>query len=217
MIYTIPKQDIELLLIKQLSAFFPITNKDTCVISDVIDAVFKRCENNFAKNPNRYYHTFDGKEVLFNPFHSGQWTIFLCYFSNHLYKFEQGGELKDKVFYLNKIMNGLDIFYDVEMPNFFTLNHQVGSVIGRGLISDGFSFIQNCTVGESFGKWPTIGENCCMCAGSSIIGNSLIGKNVMVGANATIKNETIPDNVVVFGESPNLIIKKKKTLTPFYW
>ena len=128
-----------------------------------------------------------------------------------------GGELKDKIFYLNKIMNGIDIFYDVKLPDFFTLNHQVGTVIGRGRFSDGFSFIQNCTVGESFGKWPTIGRDCCMCAGSSIIGDSFIGDNVLIGANATVKDETIPSNVIVFGESPNLIIKRKKDLTPFYW
>lgn len=61
------------------------------------------------------------------------------------------------------------------------------------------------------------GQNVCMCAGSSIIGNSIIGDNVMVGANTIIKDEVVPSNVIVFGESPNLIIKKKKNLEPFYW
>ena len=114
-------------------------------------------------------------------------------------------------------MNGIDIFYDVSLPDFFTLNHQVGIVLGRANYSDGFSFIQNCTVGENFGKWPTIGKDVCMCAGSSIIGDSVIGDNVLIGANATIKDEVVPSNVVVFGESPNLVIKRKKNLQPFYW
>lgn len=56
-----------------------------------------------------------------------------------------------------------------------------------------------------------------MCAGSSIIGDSVIGDNVLIGANATIKDEVVPSNVVVFGESPNLVIKRKKNLQPFYW
>lgn len=38
-------------------------------------------------------------------------------------------------------MNGIDIFYDVVLPDFFTLNHQVGTVLGRASYSDGFSFI----------------------------------------------------------------------------
>ena len=38
----------------------------------------------------------------------------------------------------------------------------------------------------------------------------IIGANVMVGANTIIKDEVVPSNVIVFGESPNLIIKKKR-------
>ena len=45
----------------------------------------------------------------------------------------------------------------------------------------------------------------------------IIGANVMVGANTILKDEVVPSNVIVFGESPNLIIKKKKNLEPFYW
>ena len=106
-------------------------------------------------------------------------------------------------------MNGIDIFYDVVLPDFFTLNHQVGTVLGRASYSDGFSFIQNCTVGENFGKWPTIGQNVCMCAGSSIIGNSIIGDNVMVGAGAKVlgnftvgSDSKIAAGAVVLGPVP---------------
>lgn len=45
-----------------------------------------------------------------------------------------------------------------------------------------------------------------------IIGNSHIGSNVTVGAGAIIKDQNVPDNVYVFGESPNLIIKPKKNV-----
>ena len=221
MIYEIPKPEVRLLLIKQLRNFFPLTSQEIRQIDRSIDDVLHRCEKNFLRNPNRYFHSAENSEMAyFNPFHSGQWTIFLYYFSHYIYKNKGilgGGNLKDKLFYLNKIMNGIDIFYDVELPDFFTLNHQVGTVLGKGVYSDGFSFIQNCTVGENFGRWPTIGKDCCMCAGSSIIGSAVIGDNVQIGAGATIKNEIIPSNVVVFGESPNLIIKKKKNLIPFYW
>ena len=221
MIYEISPLAIKDLLIRQLSNFFPLCKEEYKQIDDSFDNVLTRCEHNFSRNPNRYYHSSeDSMEAYFNPFHSGQWTIFIYYFSHYLYncyKLSGGGKLVDKLFYLNKIMNGIDIFYDVELPDFFTLNHQVGTVLGRAKYSNGFSFIQNCTVGESFGVWPVIGENCCMCAGSSIIGNTIIGDNVTIGAGATVKNSTIPSNVIVFGESPNLIIKKKKRLTPFYW
>jgi serine O-acetyltransferase len=43
-----------------------------------------------------------------------------------------------------------------------------------------------------------------------ILGNSKIGNNVILGAGACVKDQDIPDNSMVFGSSPNLIIKKKK-------
>lgn len=46
-----------------------------------------------------------------------------------------------------------------------------------------------------------------MCANSSIIGKCVIGNNVTIAANSGVKDENIPDNSLVFGHSPNLIIK----------
>ena len=47
-----------------------------------------------------------------------------------------------------------------------------------------------------------------MYSNSSILGNSRIGNNVNIGAGAIVKNQDVPDNCTVFGQSPNLIIKK---------
>ena len=57
--------------------------------------------------------------------------------------------------------------------------------------------------------YPIIGENVRMYANSSILGNCIIGRNVQVGAGAIVKNQDVPDNSIVFGQSPNLIIKTK--------
>ncbi len=51
---------------------------------------------------------------------------------------------------------------------------------------------------------------CRMCMNSAIIGDCHIGDNVTIGAGALVKDEDIPSNSLVFGQSPNLIIKKKK-------
>lgn len=51
-----------------------------------------------------------------------------------------------------------------------------------------------------------------MCAGTSIIGKCRIGDNVILGAGALIKDEDVPDNSLVFGQSPNLLIKKNRLL-----
>lgn len=86
--------------------------------------------------------------------------------------------------------------------------------MGRAVYGNYFYFYQGCTVGGNgvIGKekYPTIGEHVTMFSDSKIIGESCIGNNVIISANTYIINADIPDNSMVFGQSPNLIIKPKK-------
>ena len=112
-------------------------------------------------------------------------------------------------------MNGLDLFYAIELPKHFGAEHPVGSVMGRAKYGDNFFFYQGCTVGGTHSKdggiyYPVIEDNVRMYANSSILGKCHIGKNVQLGAGALIKNQNIPDDSIVFGQSPNLIIKQNK-------
>ena len=45
---------------------------------------------------------------------------------------------------------------------------------------------------------------------SAIIGKCNVGDNVTIGAGAIVKDEDIPSNCLVFGQSSNLIIKQQK-------
>lgn len=58
--------------------------------------------------------------------------------------------------------------YEVELPAFFMLDHPIGSVIGRAQYGEGFSFGQNCTLGNNRGIYPILSENVRMCANTSI-------------------------------------------------
>lgn len=97
----------------------------------------------------------------------------------------------------------------------WSAEHPVGSVLGRAKYGDGFFFYQGCTVGGNRGKdgvlyYPVIGRNVRMYANSSFIGKCNIGDNVILGAGALVKDTDIPSNSIVFGQSPNLIIKENK-------
>ena len=107
-------------------------------------------------------------------------------------------------------MSSCDLFYEVELPEFFMVDHPQGTVMGRAKYSNGLSFSQYSTVGNNKGIYPVIGENCRMCMNSAIIGNCHIGDNVTIGAGTLVKDTDIPSDSLVFGQSPNLIIKKKK-------
>ena len=119
------------------------------------------------------------------------------------------------LYYLNKILHSNDWYYQIELPDIVWAEHPLGSVLGRAKYGNGFFFMQNCTVGGSPNAssaicYPTIGENVLLYAGSSILGEACIGNNVIISAGTLIINEQIPDNCMVFGRSPHLIIKQKE-------
>ena len=72
--------------------------------------------------------------------HSVMNMIFLYYLSNELYKRNQCPGLCDKIYYLNKIMHSVDLFYAIELPQYFGAEHPLGAVMGRAKYSDGFFF-----------------------------------------------------------------------------
>jgi serine O-acetyltransferase len=207
MITSVPKSDIPAILIHQLESFFPICEKEKECINERLEGALSRIEKCFSPNPNKYYHR--NGETYFNPFHSGQYTVFLYFYSREIF-LSGNSILADKVYYLNKIMNSCDLFYEVELPSYFSLDHPHGTVMGRAKYSDGLSFAQYSTVGNNKGIYPVIGKNCRMCMNSAIIGNCHIGDNVTIGAGCLVKDTDIQSDSLVFGQSPNLIIKKKK-------
>lgn len=211
MIFAIPKELILRQLKKQLESLFFISSEQIASLDRYYDIIINRCSFCFSKNPSKYYKK--DLQPFFSPYLSTQYMIFLYYFSNTIYKEEPTmSELCDKLYYLNKALNSVDIFYAVDLPNFFMCEHPVGSVLGRGVYGDGFMFYQNCSVGGFHNPngtiiYPKIGQNVKMFAGSMIIGNCNISDNVNIGAGTLIKNQNIPPNSNVFGSSPNLIIK----------
>ena len=191
------KNQIEDYLTNQL-AFFGGAD-----ISDYLEAAYKRALYCFSRNTNKYF-----KKGTIDVHHTGQYAILLCYLAR--VAFEAGDrETADRVYALNKALHGFDIFYEVELPNVFFMEHPVGTVLGRAKYSDRLFLGQNVTVGGNKGCYPTIGENVCLHAGCMVVGDSHLGNNIEVSAQAFIRDEVIPDNCLVFGKSPNLVIKQR--------
>ena len=217
MIFEIDKNAILSLVCRQVENNFTISADETDEIKASFDEALVACQENFSHSNNKYYlREIDGRtEVYFNPYHSVQWMTFLYYLSHIIYKKGSTTKVCDKLYYLNKVMNGLDMFYAIDMPAHFCAEHPVGSVMGRAQYSNGFFFYQGCTVGGTRDKegtlyYPVIEENVHMYANSSILGKCHIGRNSQIGAGALVKNQDVPENCIVFGQSPNLIIKHKK-------
>ena len=83
-------------------------------------------------------------------------------------------------------MNSVELFYEVELPKYFYLDHPLGSVMGRAKYGEYFMFSQGCTVGENKGVYLKIGDFVIMYSNSKIIGASTIGNNCIISANTYI-------------------------------
>ena len=103
--------------------------------------VISRCEYCFSRTKNKYY-SCDG-ETYFNPYQSAQYTIFLYFFANTISQDTDNRLLADKLYYLNKIMNGCDLYHEVNLPHYFTL--------------DGLNMVKDSVLGKIV-RWETIKE-----------------------------------------------------------
>lgn len=181
-------------------------------------------EDNFQHRNNKYFNI--NGNVSFDIYNSVQYMLFLYYYSHKLYL--DGDEASaTKVWYLNKIMHSCDWFYAIDLPVHFGAEHPLGSVLGRAKYDDYFFIYQGVSVGGSIDsegniKYPTLGNHVLMFSDSKILGDSRIGNYVVLSANSYVINEDIPDNSIVFGQSPNIVIKpmtkeKIRTLMGRIW
>lgn len=216
--------DIQELLFCQLDNFWK--DYDKCTISKIIpDALYLMEKNYSAMSSMRFYNN---NNMVFSPYYSVTWMIFL-YRLAYLVNIKR--ECDDRheaaiLYYLNKIMHSVDWYYEVKLPVHFMAEHPLGSVLGRAEYGDYLFVYQGTTVGgnRKDGKlyYPVLGNNIVIYANSTVLGNCHIGNNVIISAESYIINETIPDNCIVFGKSPNIVIKNKseeeiKDMTSFIW
>lgn len=119
-----------------------------------------------------------------------------------------GGPLCDKIYLLNRALSGVDLFYEVRLPDVFFFDHPLGSVIGRAEFRGPFNFLQGCTVGNNKGVYPSFGSYVFMCSDAKVLGACSVGDYVIFAANSYVKDTDIPAGSIVFGQSPNLVVKE---------
>lgn len=193
------------MIARQLGSLFVWYDSEEALLRDLSTRALEKCDFCFSRVVNKYYFV-DG-QPRFDPFHSGQYTFFLYQLSHLAWKEAENTSLAARLYYLNKALNGLDLFYEVEMPAVWTCDHPVGSVIGRATFTNRLFFLQNITVGNNKGYFPILEDGVTLMSGSSVLGRTRVGSGVVVSANCLIKDEIIPENSLVFGSSPNLVVK----------
>lgn len=145
----------------------------------------------------------------FDHLHSSQYAIFLFYLANTIWKETNETELPTKLFLLNKALNGIDLFYEINMPSRFFIGHSVGVVLAKATYSDYFAIYQNSTVGKNHGVAPILEEGVLLYPNTAVIGRCHIRAKTVVSQGVSIINQDTPGNSTVFGaESGKLTFKE---------
>lgn len=191
-----------------LATYIPDERKLHPLDYSLFDKSLQRVENCFSKIKRKYYN--ENSLLEFDHLNSNHVITLLYFYGNTIWSETGEQVLPTKLFYLNKIMHGLDLFYSVKMPDVFKLIHPVGTVLGNAEYSDYFVAYQNCTVGSDEYTYPKLGKGVLLYSGSSILGGCKINDNVVFAAKSMIVNTDIPTSTLVTGKYPNHKLHKNK-------
>lgn len=195
---TLSKDDLQAYVYHQLSHFFPdnrLSPKDER-FSRSLDQALERSEYCFRHVSLKSFH-HEG-HTFFSHLHSDQYTLFLWFLSNSVWREFEDTELASKLFYLNKTLNGVICMYDAGMPDIFLIVHGGGVVLGKASYSDFFVCYQGCTVGAIDGVYPLLGKGVAMAPQSAIIGNCIVGDHVTIGNQALLRNTSLNSGSVYY-------------------
>lgn len=147
----------------------------------------------------------------FDYLHSTQYCTFLYFVANTVWRHGGDNDICTKLFLLNKALNGIDLFYEIEMPEIFFIGHSVGIVLAKATYGNYLVLYQNSTVGKNHGVAPVIGEGVVMFANSAIIGRCHVGDGSVVSQGASIINQNVPGHCVVYAGRAGALVFKPPT------
>lgn len=165
-----------------------------------VAASLERLEHCFAGIRRKYY-TVDGS-ATFDHLNSDHMAMWLWFLGNEVWRATGDTVVPTKLFYLNKILHGIDLYFSVAMPEIFLLVHPVGTVVGAAEYRDHLVIYQNCTIGSEGGRYPRFGDGAILYAHSTVIGDCTIGDDVVFAANSFVIDTDVPAGSIVVGQYP---------------
>jgi len=138
----------------------------------------------------------------FNVLQSSQHTIFLYFLSNTIFKRSGDTEAPTRLFLMNKALNGIDLFYEIAMPEVFYIGHSVGIVLAKATYGNYLVLYQNSTVGRHKADIPVLGERVVLYPNTAVIGRSVVEDDAVVSQGTSVVNRQVPKGQIAFAGAP---------------
>lgn len=185
----------------QLKNFFP-TGTDLVIEDAIFEAAYQRTVN--CVNSIKGW-----SDAGFDKLISWQYATYLYFLSREVFLQLEDSELSTRLFLLNKALNAFELYFQIELPNYFFLSHTPGLVFGQATYGNYCVFHQGCTVGRNGHDRPTLEEGVVLYPNASVIGRCLVRSNTVIAPGVQLVNLDTPGNCYVFmGERGKPIFKE---------
>ena len=142
----------------------------------------------------------------FNVLQSSQHTIFLYYLANSIWKGSGDTSAPVRLFLMNKAFNGIDLFYEIAMPEVFYIGHSLGIVLAKATYGNYLVLYQNSTVGRHKDRIPVIGDRVVLYPNTAVVGSSVVENDTVVSQGVSVLNKTVPTGMMAFSGGPGELV-----------
>lgn len=148
---------------------------------------------------------------VFDVLHSTQYCIFLYYLANTIWQREESLDTCTRLFLVNKALNAIDLFYEIQMPEVFFIGHTAGIVLAKARYDNFLVLYQNSTVGKNHGDAPIIEAGVVMYPNTAVIGKCLVRSNTVIAQGVSVINQDTESGRIAFqGSGGGLIFRDPK-------
>lgn len=144
----------------------------------------------------------------FNVLQSSQHCIYLYYLSNTIWRRSGDAGAATRLFLMNKALNGIDLFYEIAMPEVFYIGHSVGIVLAKATYGNYLVLYQQANVGRHKTDIPVIGERVILYPATSVVGRAVVEDGAVLSQGVRVINKRVPAGSMAFaGDSGQLVFR----------
>lgn len=192
-----------------------IVRQQAAVTPDGRDEAFRKaCDAHFDEALARLSVCIDGcapwRPGEFNVLQSSQHTIFLYYLANTIWRRSGETAAPVRLFLMNKAFNGIDLFYEIAMPQVFYIGHSLGIVLAKATYGNHLVLYQGVTVGRHKDQIPKIGDRVVLYPGSAVAAGAVVEDDVVLSQGVRVIGRHVPKGQMVFAGAPGELVLRPR-------